>query len=160
MRRNEQIYKKFTREHSKAGLKSEVVTERIYRKYSGGDEFILLIHGTQSEALGFINRVFRDLLPKINDRISNFILNEKMELTFHAGVSEWQIGDTPQDSLRKMEATLRGAINSAVSRICWDPATTADEYEREEKARTGVVPRYNPYRDARQIFKKNSTSTS
>jgi GGDEF domain-containing protein len=154
MRRNEQIYKKFTREQSKAGLKSEVTTERIYRKYSGGDEFILLIHGTQPEALGLINRVFRDLLPKINDRISNFILNEKMELTFHAGVSEWQIGDTPQDSLRKMEATLRGAVNSAVSRICWDPATNADEYERTEKARTGVVPHYNPYRDAQQIFKK------
>jgi GGDEF domain-containing protein len=160
MRRNEQIYKKFTREQSKAGLKSEVATERIYRKYSGGDEFILLIHGTQPEALGFINRVFRDLLPKVNDRISKFILDEKMGLTFHAGVSEWQIGDTPQDSLRKMEATLRGAVNSAVSRICWDPATTADEYERKEKARTGVVPRYNPYRDAQQIFKKNSTSTS
>ena len=50
MRRDEHIYKNLIGEENIANL--EINKEQIYRKYTGGDEFILLINGDQPEALG------------------------------------------------------------------------------------------------------------
>ena len=53
MRRNEEIYR-----HS-AGFvpPMDYTFRRIYRKYAGGDEFIFLISGDETEALGFLVRL-------------------------------------------------------------------------------------------------------
>jgi GGDEF domain-containing protein len=77
MRRDEHIYKNLIRGENDAPIKSEERWERIYRKYTGGDEFLLTINGDQLEALGLLVRLARDLLPQINKRISEFILGAR-----------------------------------------------------------------------------------
>jgi GGDEF domain-containing protein len=112
MRRDECIYKIKNRGY----LKTETTSEQKIWTNSGehirGHEFILIIKGDQLEALGFLNRLSRDLMPKINERTSKFILNSEIKLSFHAGMCELMVGDQPQDVLRKLEATPRKAINS------------------------------------------------
>ena len=55
MRRNETIYK------NKFISNDEPLTENVYRKYNGGDEFIIIIKGVQDEAVGFLTRLHRQL---------------------------------------------------------------------------------------------------
>jgi diguanylate cyclase (GGDEF)-like protein len=78
MRRDEEIYK---REQT---LQDSFV-KRIYRKYNKGDEFIFLIKGEQSEAVGFINRVKKEFV-KFSKQTEE-ILGDKIDLNFHAAIS-------------------------------------------------------------------------
>src|SRR6476469_3837888 len=117
MRRDEHIYKNLIRGENDAPIKIEDRWERIYRKYTGGDEFLLTVNGDQIQALGLLVRLARDLLPQINERISKFILEKEVTLSFHAGMCEWMQGDEPQDVLQRLEGTLRKAINSSTSRL-------------------------------------------
>jgi hypothetical protein len=97
MRRDEHIHKNLIRGENDAPIKIEERWERIYRKYTGGDEFLLTINGDQLEALGLLVRLARDLLPQVNKRISEFILESKATLSFHAGMCEWIPGHEPQE---------------------------------------------------------------
>lgn len=154
MRRNEEIYKNFMRTEDDAPVGMEEGWQRIYRKYTGGDEFIFILNGSQSEALGFLVRLAKDLMPVINQRITKFILEEKCELTFHAAMCEWILGDQPRDVLDRLQGCLRKAINSSRSRLYLHPPTTAEEYEESEFRASGSKPRWNPYREAEAIFAK------
>lgn len=154
MRRNEEIYKNFMRNEEDAPVEIEERWQRIYRKYTGGDEFIFIVNGTQVEALGFLVRLARDLMPLINDRISKFILPETYKLTFHAGMCEWILGDRPQDILQRLHGCLRKANHSKTSSLYLYPPKTAEEYEQETLASTGSKPKWNPYREANLIFAK------
>src|SRR5690242_13026300 len=88
MRRDEEIYKNLMRDQNDEPVPLEERWQRIYRKYTGGDEFIFIIAGTQAEAVGFLVRIARDLLPKINREISE-IVNHPLQLAFHAGMTAW-----------------------------------------------------------------------
>ena len=156
MRRDEHIYKNLIRGENDAPIKIEDRWERIYRKYTGGDEFLLTVNGDQKEALGFLVRLTRDLLPQINERISKFILESEVALSFHAGMCEWIQGDEPQDVLQRLEGTLRKAMNSSTSRLYFHPEKTAQQFENEEMRSTGKPPRWNPYREAERLFAKSS----
>jgi len=154
MRRDEHIYKNLIRGENDAPIKIEDRWERIYRKYTGGDEFLFTVNGDQKEALGFLVRLARDLLPQINERISKFILESEVALSFHAGMCEWIQGDEPQDVLQRLEGTLRKAVNSPTSRLYFHPEKTAQQFEHEEIRSTGSPPRWNPYREAERLFAK------
>ena len=154
MRRDEHIYKNLIRGENDAEIKIEDRWERIYRKYTGGDEFLLTINGDQLEALGFLVRLARDLLPRINERISKFILEKEVTLSFHAGMCEWYRDDKPQDVLLRLEGTLRKAVNSSTSRLYFHPEMSSEKYEQQVVRATGKPPRWNPYRDAERVFAK------
>jgi len=156
MRRNEEIYKNFMLTEYDVPVAIEERWQRIYRKYTGGDEFIFIVNGSQPDALGFLNRVAKDLMPVINQRISQFILEEDTTLTFHAGMCEWILGDRPNDILNRLHGCLRKASNSSKSRLYLHPQLTADEYDDRIFRSSGAKPRWNPYRDADVIFKKES----
>jgi GGDEF domain-containing protein len=155
MRRDEHIYKNLIRGENDAPIKIEDRWERIYRKYTGGDEFLLTVNGDQKEALGFLVRLARDLLPQMNERISKFILESEVALSFHAGMCEWIQGDEPQDVLQRLEGTLRKAVNSSTSRLYFHPEKTSQEFEQEIVHSTGKPPRFNPYREAERLFAKS-----
>jgi GGDEF domain-containing protein len=155
MRRDEHIYKNLIRGENDAPIKIEDRWERIYRKYTGGDEFLFTVNGDQKEALGFLVRLARDLLPQVNERISKFILESEAALSFHAGMCEWIQGDEPQDVLQRLEGTLRKAVNSPTSRLYFHPEKTAQQFENEEIRSTGRPPRWNPYREAERLFAKS-----
>jgi GGDEF domain-containing protein len=156
MRRDEHIYKNLVRGENAAPIKIEDHWQRIYRKYTGGDEFLLTVNGDQLEALGFLVRLARDLLPQINQRISEFILEREVKLSFHAGMCEWIQGDEPQHVLLRLEATLKKAFESSTSRLYFYPEMSAQEYEKKVLASTGKPPRWNPYRDAERLFAKSA----
>jgi GGDEF domain-containing protein len=156
MRRDEHIYKNLIRGENDAPIKIEDRWERIYRKYTGGDEFLLTVNGDQIQALGLLVRLARDLLPQINARISKFILEKEVTLSFHAGMCEWMQGDEPQDVLQRLEGTLRKAINSSTSRLYFHPPMSSKEYEQQVLRSTGESPRWNPYRDAERLFAKSA----
>jgi GGDEF domain-containing protein len=158
MRRNEHIYKNPIRGENDAPVKMENLWERIYRKYTGGDEFLLTINGDQTQALGLLVRIAKDLLPEINDRISKFILDgeAKVTLSFHAGMCEWFQGDEPRDVLQRLEGALRMAVNSSTSRLYFHPPMTSEEYERQFMRKKGGPPRWNPYRDVESLFAKSA----
>lgn len=155
MRRDEHIYKYLVFEENMDDLKKGSTNkEGIYRKYPGGDEFILLVNGDQLEALGLLNRLARELMPKINDRVSKFILNSETNISFHAGMCEWILGDEPIDVLHRLEQTMSKATNNPDSRLYYHPEITPDEFEHRVLQSTGKPPRWNPYRDAARIFAK------
>jgi GGDEF domain-containing protein len=122
MRRNENIYKNLMRPES--GILPEELEDywqnywqRIYRKYSGGDEFIIVIAGDLNDALGFILRLDKNLLPEINKYISKNILNEEIKLSFHVGMSSWVRNESPSSILQRLQDCLRKAEISSTSRI-------------------------------------------
>ena len=55
MRRDEEAYKR----PFAGNVAPDDLWRRIYRKYSGGDEFIFVIRGSEDEALGFLLRLQR-----------------------------------------------------------------------------------------------------
>jgi GGDEF domain-containing protein len=154
MRRDEHIYKNFIRGKNAAPVKIEELWRRIYRKYTGGDEFLITINGDQAEAVGFLVRLERDLLPRINQRISKFILERDVKLSFHVGMCEWILGDDSRDGLLRLEGVLRKAIISSTSRLYFEPPMTPEKYEQQEEKRTGNKPRWNPYREVERLFAK------
>lgn len=77
MRRNEVIYKKSFIEDDDVPL-----TKSVYRKYTGGDEFIILIKGKQFDAVGLLNRI-SDNLQELNLTVKNK-LNIDFDLKFKA----------------------------------------------------------------------------
>jgi GGDEF domain-containing protein len=156
MRRDEHIYKNFIRGENDAPVNIEEPWKRIYRKYTGGDEFLITVSGDQPEALGLLVRLARDLLPQINHRVSKFILDSEVNLSFHAGMCEWILGDEPRDGLLRLEGALRKAINSSTSRLYIHPPMTSEQYEQQQIQTTGKPPRWNPYRDAERLFAKSA----
>jgi GGDEF domain-containing protein len=52
MRRNENMYR-----HPAPPNSTRSLWKTLYRRYPGGDEFVFLVEGDQSEAIGFVNRL-------------------------------------------------------------------------------------------------------
>ena len=100
MRRDEEAYKR----PYAGNAAPDDLWRRIYRKYSGGDEFIFLIRGAEDEALGFLLRLQRRFDSEFGKEVAT-ILGEPWKLSFHAGVCRLN----PGTSLR----------------LCWDEWRTA-----------------------------------
>jgi GGDEF domain-containing protein len=158
MRRDEHIYKSFLRGQDHSSINIGEHWNRFYRKYTGGDEFLLIINGDQAEALGLLVRIVRDMLPRINERLSKFILDHEVALTFHAAMCEWILGDEPKGVLGRLQGAMRMSVDSPAMRLCLHPPMTSEEFEKQARASTGDPPRWNPYRDAERLFAKHAVS--
>jgi GGDEF domain-containing protein len=99
MRRNESIYK------TKFISNDEPLTENVYRKYNGGDEFIILIKGIQDEAVGFLTRLHRQL--RIFSEKTVEIIPKKFVIDFHAGIAPLYANDEPDLALSRVEECFR-----------------------------------------------------
>lgn len=99
MRRNESIYK------NKFISNDEPLNDQIYRKYNGGDEFIIIIKGVQDEAVGFLTRLHRQL-KNFSEKTTE-ILPQKFDINFHAGIAPLYASDEPQFALERVEECFR-----------------------------------------------------
>lgn len=99
MRRNETIYK------NKFISNEEPLSENVYRKYNGGDEFIIIIKGVQDEAVGFLTRLHRQLKSFSEKTID--IIPRKFEIEFHAGIAPLYAKDEPDLALARVEECFR-----------------------------------------------------
>lgn len=98
MRRDEKIYKRPFDELSGdedeglsgAGDPEELkrlkeLWRRIYRKYSGGDEFLFLTKGTEEEALGFLRRIHINTVTKVSKEVEK-LLGARATIDFHGAI--------------------------------------------------------------------------
>lgn len=140
MRRNEDIYKMPSEQ--KAGLLRRV----IYRKYSGGDEFVIVLNGGERAALGFLGRLKDRFDYEISQYICNEILKHPWPVKFHAGVSTVEIGDSLSTAIERVETCLRMAKQEgSTSRVIWLSRKTAADFAPKS-------PDANTYAEAETAF--------
>ncbi len=123
MRRNEEAYKR----PFAGDVTNDDIWRRIYRKYSGGDEFVFIVAGGEDEALGFLLRMKRRFEQDLSNHVGT-ILGEPWHLVFHAGVCHFNPGDTFETLLSRVEECLRLARQKgSLSRVFWmSRKTSAD----------------------------------
>jgi GGDEF domain-containing protein len=129
MRRNENMFKFPVTEQKQKGDK-----EGFYRIFPGGDEFVFIIEGDQSEALGFVNR----LLDKFGEftKMTETILGEKRPLSFYCSIVQVDSRDRSfQDIFERAEICYRTVWTGATSNfaITWYPNNLENILSRDDK---------------------------
>jgi hypothetical protein len=141
LRRNEEAYKR-----PFAGNPiNDDLWRRIYRKYSGGDEFVFIVSGGEDEALGFLVRMKRRFDQDLSNHVG-MILGEPWHLAFHAGVCQLNPGDKFEHLLERVEDCLLVARREGVSRVFWMSRKTSADCPPGSIAE-------RMYRDAEQQFR-------
>jgi diguanylate cyclase (GGDEF)-like protein len=88
MRRNEEIYTPRDAE--------------LYRRFTGGDEFVFLLRGPQHEAVGFLARLHDMLLKKLSVETAK-ILNDEFKINFHGAIAPIYQRDDYEDAVARLE---------------------------------------------------------
>jgi len=142
MRRNEEMYKRPFDE----AIQDHELWKRVYRKYTGGDEFLFLIEGTEAEAIGFLVRLQKRIDNELNKHISNEILGVPYELSFHGAVCPLYRDDDLASAFSRVQDGLRVANQTGRrSRVFWFSKTQAADLD--PKSWIGRA-----YADAEQVF--------
>jgi len=93
-------------------IKDVLRTTDVLARY-GGEEFIIILPATpQDEAIKVVTRVQRELTK-------NFFMhrNERVLITFSAGIAERKAGETPADLIPRADAALYQAKHSGRNRV-------------------------------------------
>lgn len=139
MRRDEEIYK---RQYSIPNS----FAKRVYRKYTGGDEFIFLVKGPQYEAVGFLTRVQKQL--KDFSKEAEKIINGEFEINFHGAIAPLYPTDNYEQAFRRVqECFILASEEKDDMRVYW--------YEREEDKYAEDDFRGKIYARAIESFKVN-----
>ena len=124
MRRNEDMYK------YPMDIKNEK-NEHFYRIHTGGDEFVFIIQGNQTDALGFANRLVKNDFSKLSS-LTKEILGESIKLSFHCAVVEMDPRDEVEDILRKSdECYILAKEAKGDFSICWHPITIEEKLNKK-----------------------------
>lgn len=146
MRRDEEAYKR----PLAGNITSDDLWRRIYRKYSGGDEFVFVLSGNEAEALGFLLRQKRHFDDDFRKHIERNILKATWHLQFHAGVCPLYHDDTFESAMVRVEDCLRTAKQKgSKSRVYWYSRRTHADFP--ERGREMQV-----YHDAEKAFSVSS----
>ncbi|MEM6664354.1 MAG: GGDEF domain-containing protein [Pseudomonadota bacterium] len=112
MRRDEQIYRS---EHSD-----------IYRRFVGGDEFVILIYGSEQDCIFFMKRLFNDLMPELSAELrEQLALDEEFSLTISAGSCTYD-ATAKRQILRENSHQPQRALQKIISdaeKYCQDAKT-------------------------------------
>lgn len=124
MRRDEEAYKR----PFAGAIAPDDLWRRIYRKYSGGDEFIFLLRGAEDEALGFLLRLQRRFDGELGKQVQA-VLGEAWKLSFHAGLCRLYSRDSFETMLGRVEECLRLARqDGSESRVFWASGKTSGDF--------------------------------
>jgi GGDEF domain-containing protein len=145
MRRNEEIYKLPYKEE----LSNDELWRRAYRKYTGGDEFIFVIQGSEADALGFLVRLQRLITKELSEHIKTNILNDDYwHLSFSGGICPIEPNDTKETVFERAQDCMRLATQpGSQRRIYWSSKATPTDFPEGSW-------QYRNYKDAIDIFKK------
>lgn len=101
--------------------------EFMYRLYSGGDEFLLLVEGDVIDAIGLLNRVCLRV-KELSSSTLKLVGSPGVELSFTAGVATLKRDDTVESARQTVEDCYKvashcsGAENGrAIFRVYWPP---------------------------------------
>lgn len=132
MRRNEVVYKR----PIAGGIASDDLPRGIYRKYSGGDEFIFVLYGNEAEALGFLLRQTNDFEGKFQRHIEQIIPKETWHLKFRAGICPIYHNDTFEEVIHRVEDCLRKAdLEGSKSRVYWHSRRVHSDFPENARDR-------------------------
>lgn len=138
MRRTEQMYK------CSIGGSESKLGEKIYRVYPGGDEFVFIIFGDQSDALGFSNRLV-GIFNEISEKTPQ-ILGQYTKLSFSCAIVEMHCKDSSKDLFLKIEPCYNAAKEGESDfTIYWHP------YDIEKMLSTDKRKAHE-YERARELF--------
>lgn len=82
----------------------EIYTPRnaeLYRRFTGGDEFIFLVRGHQYQAVGFLTRL-HETLEKLSGETRQ-ILNQEFKIDFHGAIAPIYRKDDYKDAVARLE---------------------------------------------------------
>ncbi|MGJ8616108.1 MAG: GGDEF domain-containing protein [Sulfitobacter sp.] len=129
MRRNEEFYKLPFDERLEDGEH----WKRAYRKYTGGDEFIFLISGTEPDAIGFLTRLQRRVAKELNPHIQHEILKSaEWSLSFSAAVIPIHLNDTETDIFQRAHEGMRKARQPGNKmRVFWASKKRASDIDKD-----------------------------
>jgi len=105
MRRNEEIYTPRDAE--------------LYRRFTGGDEFVFLLRGHQYDAVGFLARLHSTLKKKLSPETAN-ILKDKFTIRFHGAIVPVYHKDDYEDAVARLEQCyLQTKSAASTRRVYW-----------------------------------------
>lgn len=143
MRRNEEMFK-----FPATGQGRRNNKEGFYRIYPGGDEFVFIIEGDQSDAIGFVNRLC-DKFSGDFTKITDSILGQNREMSFYCSIVQIDPRDkTFEDLFARAEICYRTVWSSASQNfaITWYPNDVEHTLCKKDE-RKAVT-----YRRARELF--------
>lgn len=117
MRRNEEMYRKNKETNV---CPNDCLKSNMYRLYTGGDNFIFIIYGDQSEAIGFANR----LVGIFKQIPTSDILGADILLSFYCAIVKVHKGDKFEDVKKRFSDCLKIARqekDKADFTIYWSP---------------------------------------
>ena len=127
-----------------------VVSPNTYRRYNGGDEFLLLIEGDQSEALGFINRLHR-MFGDLSPMTKNW-LGREVKLSFICSLVPFERADTNERVMEKLGQCYTVAAHSTQDfSICWFDESAESRIEKADNLRRDVYKRTRELFDVREL---------
>lgn len=130
MRRNEEIY-------TPRGAE-------LYRRFTGGDEFVFLLRGPQYEAVGFLARLHVSLSTKLSPETTK-ILKEEFKIRFHGAIVPVYHKDDYEDAIARLEQCyLQTKSPESMRRVYW--------WKDEEKSFPSKDFRTAIYKNAVQEF--------
>ncbi len=143
MRRNESMYRY-------PDNQSRAIPTNTYRRYNGGDEFLLLVEGDQVEALGFINRLhrmFTELTPLTIDW-----LGRTVPLSFLCSLVPFERADTSERVLEKLGQCYTVAAHSDKNfSICWFDESAESRMDKSDKLRRDIYKKTRELFDVREL---------
>jgi len=136
MRRNEEIYTPREAE--------------LYRRFTGGDEFVFLLRGPQYEAVGFLARLRDSLFKKLSSDTTQ-ILKSRFNIDFHGAIAPIYQKDDYEDAVKRLEQCyLRTKKPNSTRRVYW--------WKDEEKSFAEADFRTAIYQNAVKQFTISSQS--
>jgi GGDEF domain-containing protein len=137
MRRNEYIYKQPF---------AEMVGERVYRKYAGGDEFLFIVKGEEAHALGFLNALQKRINNEFNPYIAE-MLGRPHLLSFHGAIWPMDTDDNGDSVLDHLHECLRIASQPGWESRVWYSGKNSAAIRNQAWVK-------NIYSEARGLFAK------
>lgn len=151
MRKNEGLYKRHL-------VDNAMLPDRLYRKYPGGDEFYLIVGGSEADMLGLLTRLQRLITRELDPHISQNIAHKPVRILFSGAVCQLARDEDAESLTRRLidflrptryrDATRRLAWESRLQSTSFDPDTAErrlyDHAEREFAITTSDRPEPAP----------------
>jgi diguanylate cyclase (GGDEF)-like protein len=123
----------------------EDLWKNVYRRYPGGDEFVFLVRGDQSAAIGFVvNR----LVPEFTDlsETTKELLGVKLALSFHCAIVEAAPGMSPDTVFAGIgKCYARATEGKKDYNICWYPNDVEETLDEKDYRKNFYAKAYKTF---------------
>lgn len=122
-----------------------LLPERLYRKYPGGDEFYIVIKGTEADMLGLLTRLQRQITSEIDPYVSEKIAKIR-PLRFAGAVCSFERHDKPAHLTSRLIDCLRPTrYKGATTRLLWESGRRSTDFAADD-------PKRRLYEQAEAVF--------